>query len=44
MVELKEEDVSENISNDEETKTESEPADEEVSETFETETSKEDKK
>ena len=42
--ELKEEDVSENISNDEETKTESEPADEEVSETFETETSKEDKK
>ena len=42
--ELKEEDVSENISNDEETKTKSEPADEEVSETSETETSKEDKK
>ena len=42
--ELKEEDVSEKISDDEETKTESVPADEEVSETSETETSKEDKK
>ena len=42
--ELKEEDVSEKISDDKETKTESVPADEEVSETFETETSKEDKK
>ena len=42
--ELKEEEVSENISNDEEIKTESETADEKVSETSETETSKEDEK
>ena len=42
--ELKEEDISENISNDEENKTESEPADEKVSETSETEASKEDEK
>ena len=42
--ELKKEDVSENISNDEEIKTESETADEKVSETSETEASKEDEK
>jgi len=42
--ELKKEDVSENISNDEEAKTDSEPADEKVSETSETEASKEDEK
>ena len=42
--ELKKEEVSENISNDEEIKTESETADEKVSETSETETSKEDEK
>ena len=42
--ELKEEDVSENISNDEKTKTESEPADEKLSETSETEASKENEK
>ena len=42
--ELKEEDISENISNDEKTKTESEPADEKLSETSETEASKEDEK
>ena len=42
--ELKKEEVSENISNDEEIKTESETADEKVSETSETEASKEDEK
>jgi len=42
--ELKKEEVSENISNDEEIKTESETADEKVSETSETEDSKEDEK
>ena len=42
--ELKKEEVSENISNDEEIKTESEDADEKVSETSETEASKEDEK
>jgi len=42
--ELKKEEVSENISNDEEIKTESETADEKISETSETEASKEDEK
>ena len=42
--ELKKEEVSENISNDEEIKNESETADEKVSETSETEASKEDEK
>ena len=42
--ELKKEEVSENISNDEEIKTESETTDEKVSETSETEASKEDEK
>ena len=42
--ELKKEEVSENISNDEEIKTESENSDEKVSETSETEASKEDEK
>ena len=42
--ELKKEEVSENISNDEEIKIESETADEKVSETSETEASKEDEK
>ncbi len=42
--ELKKEEVSENISNDEEIKSESETADEKVSETSETEASKEDEK
>ena len=42
--ELKKEEVSENISNDEEIKTESETADEKISETSETEDSKKDEK
>jgi small subunit ribosomal protein S2 len=42
--ELKKEEVSENTSNDEEIKTDSEPVDEKVSETSETEASKEDEK
>jgi len=42
--ELKKEEVSENLSDDEEIKTESEPAEEKVSETSETEASKEDEK
>ena len=42
--ELKKEEVSENLSNDEEVKTKSEPTEEKVSETSETEASKEDEK